>query len=75
MPNRSFGPPSASLRSPDFSSISGARLTDFRIRHYMLQGYYGEARRLEAVAEVEARPKRETKPCDVSLALALLSTL
>lgn len=71
---RSFGPPSSRLRSPDFSAIAGARLTDGRIKRYMLAGYYGESRRLEALAEDVTLP-RKPKPDSVALALDALSQL
>ncbi len=71
---RPFGPPSSRLRSPDFSAIAGAPLTDGKIKRYMLAGFYGDARRLEALAE-DAILERKRKPDNVALALAALSNL
>lgn len=74
---KSFGPPSSHYRSPDFSTIRGARLTDSRIRHYMLAGFYGEDQRQIALAETEKRerkPRVSTKE-DLAAALELLASL
>jgi len=72
---KSFGPPSPSLRSPDFSAIRGARLTDSRITHYIKLGFYGEARRVELLASKPKPKTKTTKASTLSDALAILSTL
>lgn len=62
--SRSFGPPSSTLRSPNYEGrFRGKRLTDKMIEKYILAGRYGEARR-KALADrlaVEAAPKKIRK--------------
>jgi hypothetical protein len=75
---KSFGPPSASYRSPDFSAIRGSLLTDSRIRHYIRAGYYGEELRQRELAAVKKKTKRKPPVLsdeDLSAAMSLLSTL
>lgn len=66
------GPPSPNIRSPQYSSIRGARLTDRRITHYIRKGYYG-VRLQQDLLETEKRkkPAKRTpgKPDPIDLAM------
>lgn len=85
MPSRPFGPPSSSIRSPQFSTIRGPVLTDRQIDRYIRLGYYGESAK-RRLLDREAKPKKReprTKPTTpkkakqdaASLALSILSAL
>lgn len=43
-----------SIRSPRFDNLRGAKLSDARIRHYILAGYYGPERKARELAAIEA---------------------
>ena len=51
---RPFGPPSSRYRSPDFSTIRGAILTDAKIAKYIRLGFYGA----DAQARLAEKPKK-----------------
>lgn len=72
---RSFGPPSSSLRSPDFSAIRGARLTDSRILHYIKAGHYGESRRVSALAAESTKRPSKPRTASIQNAIDILNAL
>lgn len=52
---KTYGPPSAHLRSPQFSAVTKP-LTDARITHYIRIGYYGaERQRDQLIADALKR--------------------
>lgn len=68
-------PSHARLRSPRFDAVATRPLTDKRIRHYMLKGFYGPEAQARAEAEGKSRPRppRADKEDSLTLALAFLN--
>lgn len=65
-----FGPPSAHIKSRDYSSaVRGKPLDDATIERYIRAGRYGEERRL-ALLEAEKKPTKKQRKVARRAALA-----